>query len=58
LIPHMHFPDLIASLQNAPPPTSDTPREIVRVVAGILALVMVGVILFRRKSARKDDGED
>ena len=50
MIPHMAFPDLIAFLQNEAPA-----RLVVRVIAGICALVMVGVILFRRKIVKKDD---
>jgi hypothetical protein len=54
----MPLASLAAFLQSTPPPVSSTPRDIVRVVAGIAALVMVCIILFRRKTAKKDDEED
>jgi hypothetical protein len=54
----MPFASLAAFLQSAPPTGSSTARAIVRVVAGIAALVMVCIILFRRKNAKQEDDED
>jgi hypothetical protein len=54
----MSLASLPAFLQSASPTGSITPRAIVRVIGGIGALVMVCVILFRRKSAKKEADED
>jgi hypothetical protein len=55
----MAFSTFIALLQDAPaaPDTSGT-QSTIRIVAGVLALVLVAVIILRRKSGKKKDEEE
>jgi hypothetical protein len=53
----MSLSTLIALLQDAPAPASDS-QGTVKIVAGVLALVLVGVIVMRRKSSSKKKDED
>ncbi len=48
---------LIALLQDAPAPASDS-QGTVKIVAGVLALVLVGIIIMRRKGTSKKKDED
>ena len=53
----MYLSTLLAFLQDAPAPASDN-QGTVKIVAGVLALVLVGIIIMRRKSASKKKDED
>jgi hypothetical protein len=48
----------IALLQDAPTPPASSAQSMVRIVAGVLALVLVIVIIMRRKSKGKKDEEE
>jgi hypothetical protein len=48
----------LAALQDASRATTGTATNLVRVVSGVLALVMVVVIIFRRKGGREPEKEE
>ena len=49
---------LIALLQDAAPPASDSSANTIRIAAGVLALVLVGIIILRRKGGAKKNKEE
>ena len=53
----MALSTIIALLQEAPAADSGTAGTI-RIVAGVLALVLVGVIFLRRKGSKKKDEDE
>jgi uncharacterized membrane protein SirB2 len=52
----MTLTTLIALLQEAP--ASDSANTTVKIVCGVLALILVGIIVMRRKSAGKKKDEE
>ncbi len=48
----------IALFQDAAQPPSSAAQSMVRIIAGVLALVLVGVIIMRRKCKGKKDEEE
>jgi hypothetical protein len=54
----MAFSTIIALLQEAPAADTNGTAGTIRIVAGVLALVLVGVIILRRKGSRKKDEDE
>jgi LPXTG-motif cell wall-anchored protein len=54
----MAFSTLIALLQDAPAPDTGGAQNTIRIVAGVLALVLVAIIVMRRKGGRKKDEDE
>jgi hypothetical protein len=54
----MAFSTLLALLQDAPPADSGGAQNTIRIVAGVLALVLVGIIVMRRRGGGKKKDED
>ena len=54
----MAFPTLIALLQDAPAPDISGTQSTIKVIAGVLALVLVVIIILRRRSGKKKDEEE
>jgi hypothetical protein len=53
----MALSTIIALLQEAPAGSSGSAGTI-RIIAGVLALVLVGVIIMRRKGSKKKDEDE
>jgi len=53
----MALSGLIALLQETPPADTSGTQNVIRIVSGLLALVLVGIIIMRRKSSKKDEDE-
>ena len=45
-------------LQDAPPADGGGANTSVKIVSGVLALVLVGIIIMRRKGGKKKDEEE
>jgi hypothetical protein len=54
----MALSTIIALLQEAPAADSNGSAGTIRIVAGILALVLVGIIVMRRKGSKKKDEDE
>jgi hypothetical protein len=49
---------ILALLQDAPAQPSPNATGIVKIISGVMALILVGVIIFRRKGSSKKDKEE
>jgi len=54
----MAFSTLLALLQDAPAPDTSGTQNIIRIVAGVLALVLVVIIIMRRRGGKKKDQDE
>lgn len=54
----MALSTLIALLQEAPASGTTGTQNTIRIIAGVLALVLVGIIIMRRKGGKKKDEEE
>ena len=49
---------ILALLQDAPAQPSSNATGMVRIISGVIALILVGVIIFRRKGSAKKEKEE
>ncbi len=49
---------IMAFLQDAPAAETGTATGMVRIVSGVIALILVGIIIFRRKGSAKKEKEE